>query len=173
MRGRKPKPTVLHELHGTLNSTRHAGRANEPEAIGDLASEPPDWMTDAQQDGWRFVMKHAPKGVLKAIDRAVLAVWVEAEDRYRTAARQQALLDRGAKLPLLTKAKDGTAVASPYLSIMNRAAGVLIKCSSELGFTPAARPRLSIPPEQEAAIKPEDKWQRLRVLEGGKGSGAA
>ena len=114
MRGRKPKPTTLHKLHGTLNPTRHGkGRSGEPVAEGDLPPEPPDWMSEGQQAGWRHAVEHAPKGILKAIDRGILAVWVEAEERHRTAATMQARLDQGAKLPLLTKTKDGTAVASP------------------------------------------------------------
>ena len=52
-----------------------------------------------------------PSAILKAIDRGILAVWVEAEERHRTAATMQAQLDRGTKLPLLTKTKDGTAKA--------------------------------------------------------------
>ena len=41
MRGRKPKQTALHKLHGTLNATRHGkGRSGEPEAVGDLGPEP-------------------------------------------------------------------------------------------------------------------------------------
>jgi P27 family predicted phage terminase small subunit len=73
----------------------------------------------------------------------MLTLWVEAEDRHRTAAMMQAQLDHGTKLPLLTKTKDGTAVPSPYLGIMTRAASVMIKAASELGFSPASRPRLA------------------------------
>ena len=106
MRGRKPIPTDLHKLRGTLNATRHGkGRSGEPEAAGDLPPEPPGWMSEGQQAGWRHAVEHAPRGILKAIDRGVLAVWVEAEERHRTAATLQARLDQGAKLPLLTKTK--------------------------------------------------------------------
>lgn len=35
-RGPKPKPTHLHVIDGTLNTTRHAHRADEPELIGAL-----------------------------------------------------------------------------------------------------------------------------------------
>ena len=59
----------------------------------------------------------------------MLAIWVEAEERHRTAATMQARLDQGTKLPLLTKTKDGTAIASPYLGIMNRAAAIMIKAA--------------------------------------------
>jgi P27 family predicted phage terminase small subunit len=169
VRGRKPKPTALHE---TLNPTRHGkGRSGEPEAEGDLPPEPPDWMSEGQRAGWRHAVEHAPRGILKAIDRGMLAVWVEAEDRHRTAAVMQARLDQGAKLPLLTKTKDGTAVPSPYLGIMNRAAAIMIKAASELGFSPAARPRLAASAAQGDPADEHSPWARLKVIHGGKAEG--
>jgi P27 family predicted phage terminase small subunit len=171
MRGRKPTPTNLHQLRGTYNVTRHGkDRSGEPKATGDLAAAPPEWMTEAQQAGWRYAIEHAPRGILKAIDRGMLAVWVEAEERHRTAAAMQAQLDQGTKLPLLTKTKDGTAVPSPYIGIMTRAAAIMIKAASELGFSPAARPRLAA----QAASSPDDEqspWAQLKVIHGGKAAG--
>jgi P27 family predicted phage terminase small subunit len=164
-------PTALHKLRGTLNTTRHGkGRSGEPEAVGDLPPEPPDWMSEGQQAGWRHAVEHAPRGILKAIDRAMLGIWVEAEHRHRTAAMMQARLDQGSKLPLLTKNKDGAAVASPYLSIMTKAAGIMIKTASELGFSPAARPRLAASAAQDPADE-HSPWARLKVIHGGKEAG--
>jgi P27 family predicted phage terminase small subunit len=142
MKGRKPKVTALHELHGTVNVTKHARRKLEPEAVGELF-EAPEWLTESQQAGWRYAVANAPRGVLRRIDRGMLAVWVEAEDRHRVAITMQAQLDRGSTMPLLTKNRDGTVGISPYLSIATRAAAVLMKCASELGFSPASRPRLA------------------------------
>jgi P27 family predicted phage terminase small subunit len=171
MRGRKPVPTDLHKLRGTLNPTRHGkGRAGEPEVVGDLPAAPPDWMSEAQQAGWRHAVEHAPRGILKPIDAGILAVWVAAEERHRTAAMMQAQLDQGTKLPLLTKTKDGTAVASPYLGIMNRSAALMIKAASELGFSPAARPRLAAQ-VAEAPADAQSPWARLKVIHGGKAAG--
>jgi P27 family predicted phage terminase small subunit len=171
MRGRKPTPTDLHQLRGTYNPTRHGkDRAGEPVAEGDLASDAPDWMTEAQQAGWRYAIEHAPRGILKAIDRGMLAIWAEAEERHRTAAVMQAQLDQGTKLPLLTKTRDGTAIASPYIGIMTRAAAIMIKAASELGFSPAARPRLTA----QTASSPADEhspWAQLKVIHGGKAAG--
>ena len=164
MRGRKPKPTALHALQGTTNVTRHRERRTEPKAEGELQDEPPDWMTDSQKEAWRYAVANAPKGVLKAIDRAVLAVWVEAEDRHRIAAIGQRKLDEGNKLPLLLKGKDGQPAASPYLGIMTKAALVLMKAASELGFSPAARPRLT----GGEAPQEDSPWAMLQVIDGGR-----
>lgn len=142
MRGRKPKPTHLHAVENTLNVTRHAERAHEPVAEGQLF-EPPDWLTDGQQLGWTYAIANAPAGVLKRIDRAVLAIWVVAESLHREACVMQARLDAGTRLPLLMKTKGGQPMQSPYLAVINRQALIMLKAASELGFSPAARPRLA------------------------------
>ena len=166
-RGRKPKPTALHSLHGTLNSTRHKHRETEPEALG-LLKEPPDFLTESQKEGWRYAIAHAPLGILRMIDRGTLVMWVEAEDRHRQALIMQAKADANTPLPLLSKAKDGTAIPSPYLRIMNQAADVMLRTASELGFTPAARPRLAAKTAQGVPAEPNSPWAKLRVLQGGK-----
>ena len=166
MRGRKPKPTSLHKLQGTINVTRHAARTREPVAEGDLYA-PPDWLTESQQANWRHVIEHAPAGILRRIDQGILAVWVEAEDRHRMALIQQARLDVGNAMPLLTKGKDGLPRPSPYIGIITKAALIMLKAASELGFSPAARPRLAgagfVPPPAA-----DDPWARLKLLQGGK-----
>ena len=171
--GRRPKPTLLHALHGTTNATRHKNRAREPEAPGDPLAEPPDWLTDGQKDAWHYAIEHAPRGLLKPIDRTVLLIWVEAEDRHRRAAMAQAALDARAPglqlvMPRSRGAGRGTElVESPYVRIIARAAETLLRATAELGFSPAARPRLA-----GGASEPEkpanDPWGRLKLLEGGK-----
>ena len=125
MRGRKPVPTALHDMRGTTRTTRHVrDRAGEPIAAGSLA-DPPEWLTERQKEGWRYAIAHAPKGLLKPIDRAVLAIWVEAEDRHRTAAMTQAELDRGAQLPLARPRRyTADAALERYRSEVNANAGM-------------------------------------------------
>ena len=171
--GRRPKPTLLHELHGTTNATRHKNRAREPEAPGDPLAEPPDWLTDGQKEAWRYAIEHAPRGLLKPIDRTVLLIWVEAEDRHRRAAMAQAALDARAPglqlvMPRSRGAGRGTElVESPYVRILSRAAETLLRATAELGFSPAARPRLAGGTTAPEAA-PTDPWQQLKVLQGGK-----
>ncbi len=166
MRGRKPIPTELHRLRGTQRATRHSrDRAGEPVAQGNL-EEPPEWLSERQKEGWRYALAHAPQGLLKQIDRGTLAIWVEAEDRHRTAVVKQAELDRGAPLPLLLKTKEGTVVVSPYVRVITNAAAVMLKAGSELGFSPAARPRLAI--GAQASADNDSVWTRLKLIHGGK-----
>ena len=139
MRGRKPKPTVLVNLHGRTSGGR-APRHDEPVPVGDL-SEPPIWLTNDQKENWRYALEYAPAGLLKRIDRTVLTVWVVAEDTHRQASMQLA------KAGLLVKASsdpESTAppIQNPLLGIMNRQALILLKAASELGFSPVSRPRI-------------------------------
>lgn len=138
MQGRKPLPTVTHKLAGTLRPGRHAARAEEPVAPGVL-EEPPAWFTDGQKEGWRYALANAPAGVLGLIDRSVLAVWVVAEDLHRQAVEK--INAPGGGLIVRSPSK-GEPMQNPYLAIVNKQAQILIKAASELGFSPASRPRL-------------------------------
>ncbi|WP_419898212.1 phage terminase small subunit P27 family [Roseomonas sp. USHLN139] len=165
--GPKPIPTELHQLRDSFNATRHGrDRAGEPLPEGELAATAPDWMSIGQRESWAYVIGHAPKGLLKPLDRGVLAVWVEAEDRHRTAVMQQAKLDASSSLPLMTRGKDGQPIPSPYLRIIRQAAETMLRAASELGFSPAARPRLAA--GQAEAPAQESPWTRLQVIHGRK-----
>src|SRR5215831_16481499 len=136
MRGRRPKPTTLHKLHGTFNVTDHGrSRSSEPIAEGDLDREPTKWLTASQKDGWRYAIDHMPKGVAKKIDHGVLLIWVEAEDRHQTAMMMQARLDVDATLKLLIRTPVAL-MASPYNDILDKTAKLMIRAAQELGFSP-------------------------------------
>lgn len=150
MKGRKPKPAALHELHGNPSKLNMKTR-REPAAPGDLAVAP-DWMTEEQKAAWRYAVANAPLGILRAADRGALAVWVVAEDTHRRAST--ALGSSG----LLVRNGDGPAEANPLIHIAHKQALVMIKAAAELGFTPVARARLAgagvdLPPETPAATQ--------------------
>jgi P27 family predicted phage terminase small subunit len=157
--GPLPKPTALAMLHGTFNATRHGrDRAGEPLPVGDLSSlDVPEFFTDGQRASWDYVMAHAPRGLLKRIDKGVLALWCEAEDRWRVAVEQQAKLDAGSPMPLLAKGKNGP-YPSPYLRIIRHAGEQMMQAARELGFTPAARPRLAGAMSREEQSAPANPW---------------
>jgi P27 family predicted phage terminase small subunit len=162
------KPTELLKLRGSYNPTLHGrDRKLEPIPLGELADEePPPDLTDTQEDIWRYAIANMPRGVMKRIDRDLLRVWVEASDRHNTARLMQAMLDRDSKLKLLIKTPDGFA-ASPYNDILDKTGKAMIRVAQELGFSPAARPRLKADPLTIDA-KPEDDlradpWKLLEV----------
>jgi P27 family predicted phage terminase small subunit len=136
MRGRKPVPSYLKVLRG--NPGKRALNENEPVPEGRLA-DPPDWMSESQQTGWNYAIEHAPPGLLKKLDRSVLAAWVVAEDLHRKASEQVE------KFGILTKAPNtGLPIQSPYLPVVNKQAQILLKAAEQLGFTPASRTRIQV-----------------------------
>ena len=142
MRGRKPTPTHLRVVTG--NPQHRAFNTNEPQPSGDLEGTP-DWMTGEQKASWEYALTHAPKGLLKLIDRSALTVWTVAEAAHREAAQAVA------RYGLLLRAQSGEFYPSPYVGIMNRQATLMLKAASELGFTPASRPRIQLTPDAPAA----------------------
>jgi P27 family predicted phage terminase small subunit len=168
--GRPPKPTALHKLHGTGRTARIRTRAREPQPVGDLV-DAPNWLTASQREGWQYAIRHCPKGLLKLLDRSALVLWVEAEDRHRGAMIAQAMLNaRSPELPWLVKGPDGLMV-SPYVEIIDRAAKIMVRMMTELGFSPVARPRLKL--YQTPDDRPQDDpranpWAALQVIPGGK-----
>jgi phage terminase small subunit len=149
----RPKPTALHRLHGTGNATRMKARRNEPvPPEGDLRT-PPDHLSESQKADWVFAIDNAPAGVIFACDRGLLEVYIVARDHHRLANRFQGQLDseNEAKLlvqtPIMRNSKGaptsgGNLVPSPYLRILAKAGTLMVRAAAELGFTPAARPRL-------------------------------
>lgn len=134
-RGRKPTPTALKLVTG--NPGKRALNKREPKPRGNLY-DAPDWLTDTQRVGWAYAIESAPFGLLKRIDRSTLVAWVVAEDLHRQAAEK---LNGGA---MLIKTPNGMPVQSPYLSILNKQAMIMLKAASEMGFTPASRSRVEV-----------------------------
>ena len=170
-RGRPPKPTMLHKLHGTYREDRN-GRPREPIAEGDL-DMPPDWLNAEQLESWEYAIEHAPPGLLRMIDRGVLALWVEAEARHRMASTAQSVLNKGSNAPFLIKDHNGVTIMSPYVEIIDRAAKVMLKCITEMGFSPSARPRIKMPEDvgdegEGETAEVIDPWAMLRIIPGGK-----
>jgi phage terminase small subunit len=142
MRGRKPKPAVLHELHGNPSHSRTPRpiAAAWQSSAAAVVLEPPDGFTDDQRALWQHALTHAPPRVLTRIDRGVLAVWVIAADLHR-----QAVLAQNKRQLLIRAPNSGLPMQSPYLPIINRQALIMIKAATELGFSPTARERVGAP----------------------------
>jgi P27 family predicted phage terminase small subunit len=157
MPGRRPKPTALHRLQGTYHTGKHGrDRAHEPIAQGEL-HDPPTDLTPTQEAAWRYAIAHAPRGVLKFIDREVLRSWVETLDR-KNEAMQLLEAEENAVLWL----------TSPAHRIVDRTTVILVRLAGELGFSPAARPRLHAEPAPITENDDANPWARLRLLPGGK-----
>lgn len=136
MRGRKPKPTALKDLHGS-NAPQNP---DEPMPTSTLDLVPaPEHFTAEMREIWQHAVDHAPPGMLKAIDMGVLEVWCVAYATYRKAVikqKQYALV--------IPAPQTGYPVVSPWLGVQNKQAAVMLKAAAELGFSPTARPRVGV-----------------------------
>ena len=160
------KPTALHRLHNTERARTRKAREREPVADGDLV-EAPAWFNASQKEGWKYALDNAPRHLLKKIDRGALTLWVVAEDNLRLATiTQNALNERSRDLPLLIKSPVGMTV-SPYVDILDRCAKIMFRAMGELGFSPAARPRVKMEPG-EIGDETTNPWAQFKVLPGGK-----
>ena len=107
MAGRKPLPTAIKKLKGTLQKCRT--NPHEPQPAGDLV-DPPEYMADGAKQAWRYAIESAPEHLLRRLDMSVLEVWSCAADLYRKA--QIGIIKTG----LLIKAPNtGVPMQSPYL----------------------------------------------------------
>ena len=84
MAGRKPLPTEIKKLRGTLQKCRT--NPHEPQPQGDLVA-PPEYMSDGAKQAWRYAIDSAPEHLLRKLDMSVLEVWSCAADLYRKALR--------------------------------------------------------------------------------------
>jgi P27 family predicted phage terminase small subunit len=136
-RGRKPKPSYLRVLDGTDAKAKHA-RPEEPQPDGELRA-PPHWLTERQKDLWRSALATVPPGLLRELDSSVFTVWVVASDAHSEAAQKVAQFGQMVKSPVT-----GTPMQSPYVSIMNKQAQLMLKAAAEMGFTPSSRTRVKV-----------------------------
>jgi P27 family predicted phage terminase small subunit len=85
----------------------------------------------------QYAIENAPRGVLKRIDKTVLAGFIVAADTHRKASVAMAQTELLVKSPT-----QGLPLQNPYLPIVNRQAVLMTRIATELGFTPCSRSRL-------------------------------
>lgn len=147
MAGRKPLPTAVKRIKGTLQKCRT--NPCEPKPQGDLV-EPPEYMSEGAKAAWRYALECAPPGLLRKLDMSILEVWASAADLYRKA--QEGLLKTGL---LIKTPNTGVPMQSPYLAIANKQAQIMTRAATEMGFTPASRSRVALPME---TVEEDDPW---------------
>jgi P27 family predicted phage terminase small subunit len=97
----------------------------------------------ARREWNRLVGELAKLNLLTSFDRAALAaycgsyaLWAEATEAIQ-------------KFGVMIKSPTGYPVQSPYVSVANRQAEIMMRIASEFGFTPASRSRISTPAASE------------------------
>ena len=153
MRGRKPIPTLLKLVSATQR--KHRANPAEPQPAGELLA-PPEQMTDAQKEVWRYAIGNAPKGLLRFLDRDLFASWVMAVAEINLAeaslATEGPVVKKGGDQRItinpdgtqVKTVRSATMVPSPWTRIRNEAFQRMVKATSELGFSPTSRSRITL-----------------------------
>lgn len=113
-------------------------------------------MSDEQKAEWRYALENAPAGLLRLLDRNLFAQWVvasvdltEAELAIRTEGK---VVNRGGD-QRITINPDGTQVKTvrsaskvlnPWVRARRDAFDRMLKATSELGFSPTSRSRITL-----------------------------
>jgi P27 family predicted phage terminase small subunit len=135
MRGRKPKPTRLKVLTG--NPGKRPLNVAEPRPEVAIPDCPAELGETARREWNRLVGELAALKLLTNFDRVALAaycgayaLWAEATEAIQ-------------KYGVMINSPFGYPVQSPYVSVANRQAEIMMRIASEFGFTPASRSRIS------------------------------
>jgi P27 family predicted phage terminase small subunit len=144
MRGRKPKPTHLKAITG--NPGKRPLNYDEPRPETVIPDCPRELSPAARKEWMRLVGELAKLNLLTALDRAALAayccsyaLWAEAIEAIN-------------KYGAMVKSPSGYPIQSPYVAIANRQTELMLRISSEFGFTPASRGRIAAPRTEEPGL---------------------
>ena len=150
-RGAKPKPTRLKALSGTLRSDRL--NPNEPEARPAIPRCPEHLGPEAKREWRRLAPQLARMGLLCRIDRAALALFCQAWERWVKA--EEALKRYG----VMVKSPNGFPMQSPYLAVANKAMEQMRALLAEFGMSPSSRTRVHATPQADEQDEFE-QWMR-------------
>ena len=144
MRGRRPKPTRLKLLTG--NPGKRPMNQDEPRPEPNIPECPPELSPLARKEWDRLAGELSALRMLTNLDRAALAAYCGAYALWAEAT--EALQKYGTMI----KSPQGFPIQSPYLSIANRQAEIMMRIASEFGFTPASRSRISTQQPMERTL---------------------
>src|SRR5580698_4303152 len=144
MRGRRPKPTRMKLLTG--NPGKRPMNMHEPKPDPVVPDCPAELGPVARREWDRLAGELGKLKLLTTLDRAALAaycgayaLWAEATEAIQ-------------KYGTMVKSPSGYPIQSPYVSIANRQAEIMMRIASEFGFTPASRSRISTHSNMEPTL---------------------
>ena len=152
MPGRKPLPVAVKKIRGTLQKCRTNPR--EPKPTGTL-STPPEYMSDAAKQAWQYAVENSPPGLLSALDGAVLERWANCSGMYRETLSK---INRAGVSGMIIKTPSGILRRSPLMGVIRDLALEMKGYETEMGFTPAARSRVSV---QAPTAGDHDPWDDI------------
>jgi len=130
----------------TGNPGKRPLNAREPQPEPVIPDCPTELGPAARREWDRLVGQLASLRILTALDRAALAAYCGAYGLWAEAT--EAIQKYG----VMVKSPTGFPMQSPYVSIANRQAEIMMRIASEFGFTPASRSRISTPAPNEPSL---------------------
>ena len=123
----------------TGNPGKRPLNEDEPKHEAKIPDCPPELSPSARKEWDRLAEELSALRMLTNLDRAALAayctayaLWAEANEAIQ-------------KYGVMIKSPQGFPIQSPYLSVANRQAEIMMRIASEFGFTPASRSRIATP----------------------------
>lgn len=107
---------------------------------------PPQLSPVAREEWIRLTTELCKLSLITQLDRGALATYCGAYALWAEAMEQIQ------KYGTMVKSPTGYPIQSPYLSIANRQAELMMRVASEFGFTPASRSRISAPPPDQLPL---------------------
>lgn len=156
--GTKPKPTDLKILEG--NPGHRPLNKKEPKPRKPLKAAP-EWFDSMHKQVWVATLDAAPAGMLKQVDEAVLVTYVCAYIIHQRATEELCNSE------LLLESLMGGIKANPLTMVQAKAATVMMRAASEMGFTPSSRTRVTVDAgdDDEQDDKPQSPFA---VFQGGR-----
>ena len=105
---------------------------NEPKPDAEVPDCPPELGPVAQKEWQRLSIELNKLRILTQLDRAALAAYCGAYSLWAEAT------ENIQKFGTMVKSPSGYPIQSPYVSIANRQAEIMLRIASEFGFTPAS-----------------------------------
>lgn len=148
--GRKPVPTHLKAVKGTLQPCRT--NTKEPQPAAD-AIDPPPGMSKLALAHWQTVSRHLQAArILTNIDTTALMLYCETYATWRDAT------DQINKYGSVVAGKDEYPIRSPYLLVAQKSFEQMKSMMTEFGMTPSSRTRIKV---VEPEAKTNDPWDNL------------
>lgn len=139
---KKHQPTALKILAGNPGKRPLNAREPKVESRGTL-DKPPAHVKGAARKLWVYLLKTMPKGVLTGLDVVQLEMYCQAYASYHEACAE---VEKHGQIVL--SPEKGIPMQSPWVSIRNKQAELMIKLGSSIGLDPASRAKIQVQ-EQE------------------------
>lgn len=155
-RGRKPKPTKIHELNGNPSRLNLEARKAKEIATPSIAPSCPSWLDAEAKREWKRIVPELTKlGIISQIDRVALTGYCAVYSRWRKAEEE---ISKG----FTYQYEDFKTFAmkralKPEVRIAKDALAQIKAFCAEFGLTPSSRSRMSVPGASEEPVDEMEK----------------